>query len=72
MKIRFEFDGKVLEYEKRPMRSSRFRTICKLIAAGIYGCTVAAVASICGITGLLIVAVVTVLAGAGYVATTTF
>lgn len=66
MKLHLEVDGKVFEYERQPMRSSRFRALCKLAAAGIYAGMVAAVAQICGIPGLGLVAVVTILAGAGY------
>lgn len=66
MKIHLEVDGKVFEFDRRPMRSSRFRALCKLAAAGIYAGMVAAVASICGFPGLAVVAVVTVLFGAGY------
>lgn len=66
MKIRLEVDGKVFEYERRPMKAERFRALCKLAAAGIYAGMVAAVASICGFPGLAVVAVATLLCGAGY------
>lgn len=63
MKLHLEVDGKVFDFD---MRASWFRAICKLCAAGIYAGMVAAVAQICGMPGLGLVAVVTILAGAGY------
>ena len=66
MRLHVEYKGRVCDYETRPMRSSRFRVLCRLAAAGIYGCTVAATASTCGLPGLLTVAGATLLFGAGY------
>lgn len=63
MKFHLEVDGKVFEFD---MRASWFRAICKLFAAGIYAGMVAKVAMVCGIPGLIVVAVITVLCGAGY------
>ncbi len=65
MKLHLGVDGKVFEYERRPMRSSRFRAICGLFSAGIYAGMVATVASICGMPGVIAVAVVTTLFGLG-------
>lgn len=70
MKLHLEVDGKVFDFDRRPMRSGRFRALCKLAAAGIYAGMVAAVASICGFPGLVVVAVVTLLCGAGYIMAT--
>lgn len=67
MRLRVEIDGRLLEYETRPMRASRFRAICNLCAAGIYALMVVKVASICGLAGVSVVAGVTVLFGAGYI-----
>lgn len=64
MKLHLEVDGKIFEYEKKPMRASRFRALCMLFSAGIYAGMVIGVASICGLPGVITVAIVTVLAGA--------
>lgn len=69
MKVHLEVDGKVFDFERRPMRTERFRAICKLFAAGIYAGMVAAVASICGVVGLFVVGAVTFFVGAGYLMT---
>lgn len=61
MKLKLELDGKVLEYEQRPMRSSRFRALCALAAAGFYCGMVAAVANACGLPGLAVVGIATFL-----------
>lgn len=37
MKIRFDVDGKVFEYEKEPMTPERFKVVCKLAGAAIGG-----------------------------------
>lgn len=61
MKIRFERNGNVLEYECQPMKEGRFRALCALMAAGVYAGMVAAVAALCGLPGLVVVGVVTFL-----------
>lgn len=37
MKIRFDLDGKIFEYEKEPMTQERFKVVCKLAGAAIGG-----------------------------------
>lgn len=59
MKIRIEHDGDVFEFERRPMRRSRFRALCALAAATLYAGMVIAVTALCGLPGLIAVAVVT-------------
>ncbi|MDE6456427.1 MAG: hypothetical protein K2L38_11110 [Dysosmobacter sp.] len=60
MKIRLERCGVVFEYERQPMKESRFRALCALAAAGVYAGMVAAVTALCGFLGLLVVAIFTV------------
>lgn len=36
MKIRLERGGTVFEYERQPMKESRFRVLCALAGAGVY------------------------------------
>ena len=59
MKIRFERDGTVFEFERQPLPESRFKTVCALAAAGIYAGMVVGVAAICGLYGVVAVGVVT-------------
>lgn len=62
MKIRLERGGVVFEYERQPMKESRFRALCALAAAGVYVWgMVAAITALCGFLGLLVVAIFTVL-----------
>lgn len=37
MKIKFDFGGKVFEFEKEPMMQERFSAVCKLAGAAIGG-----------------------------------
>lgn len=37
MKIRFEVDGRVFEYQREPMSPERFSIVCKLVGAAIGG-----------------------------------
>ena len=37
MRIRFERDGTVLEYETKPMSPERFKAVCVLVGAAIGG-----------------------------------
>lgn len=37
MKIRFEVDGQVFEYQQEPMSPERFSIVCKLAGAAIAG-----------------------------------
>ncbi|MEY8262152.1 hypothetical protein AALA80_17700 [Oscillospiraceae bacterium 50-60] len=66
MKIRFEHNGTVFEFESRPMKEGRFRALCLLAAAGVYAGMVAAVAALCNVPGLVLLlvgtAVVTIIA----------
>lgn len=61
MKIRLERRGTVFEYERQPMKESRFRVLCALAAVGVYAGMVAAITALCGFLGLLVVAIFTVL-----------
>lgn len=53
MKIRLEVDGKVFEYERHPMRSSRFRALCRLGMAAILGTVLIAALKIVGVPALI-------------------
>lgn len=61
MRIRFERGGVVLEYERKPMKESRFRVLCALAAAGVYAGMVAAIAKLCGLPGVISVGIGTIL-----------
>lgn len=61
MRIRFERGRVVLEYEHKPMKEGRFRTLCVLAAAVVYAGMVAAVAALCGLPGVIAVGVGTVI-----------
>lgn len=54
MKIRLERGGTVFEYERQPMKESRFRVLCALAAAGVYAGMVIGVTRLCGDFGLLL------------------
>lgn len=66
MKLRLEVDGRVFEYERRPMRSSRFHALCALAAGALYVSLVWVVAALCGLLGVLVVAFATILIAAGF------
>lgn len=55
MKIRFEQNGVVFEYEHQPMKESRFRVLCAFAAAGVYAGLVIGVTALCGAPGLFLV-----------------
>ena len=59
MKLHFERNGIVFDYELTPMKESRFRTLCVLAAGGLYVGLTWVVASLCGIHGLILLAVAT-------------
>ena len=59
MKIRLERDGTVFEFERQPLPDSRFKAVCGLVAAGIYAGMVVGIAALCGLLGVITVAVVT-------------
>lgn len=61
MKIRFERGGVVFEYARQPMPERRFRALCALAAAGVYVSMVIAVAALCGLPGVIVIGVGTVL-----------
>lgn len=61
MKIHFERGDAVLEYELKPMKEGRFRTLCSLAAAGIYAGMISAVAALCGLPGVVAVGFGTIL-----------
>lgn len=54
MKIRLERGGVTFEYERQPMKESRFRVLCALAAAGGYAGLVIGVTKLCGGFGLLL------------------
>lgn len=58
MKIRLEKDGTAFEYEKSPMPEHRFKAVCFLIAAVVYGWMLVQVAALCGIVGVVAVSVI--------------
>ena len=62
MRIRFEHNGTVFEYERKPMPEGRFKAVCGIAAAGVYAGMVWAVAALCGGFGVLVVAAVTLFA----------
>ena len=63
MRVRFEKDGAVFEFERRPLPVHRFRSVCLLALAGLYCGMVVGVAALCGVTGIGVVAFGTILAG---------
>ena len=54
MRIRFERDGTIVEFERHPLPYSRFKAMCAIAAAGIYAGMVTAVTALCGAFGLLL------------------
>lgn len=54
MKIRLERGGVTFEYERQPMKESRFRVLCAFAAAGVYAGLVIGVTALCGSFGLLL------------------
>lgn len=61
MRVRLEKDGTVFEFERRPMPERRFQTLCLLGALGLYGGMMVGVAALCGIPGVGVLAVSTLL-----------
>lgn len=61
MRIRFEHNGTAFEFERRPMPEHRFKALCLLAAGGMYSGIAIGVAQLCGVFGLLILAIATVL-----------
>ena len=61
MKIRLERNGTVFEFERQPMKEGRFRVLCLLGAGVRYAGMVGAVAALCGLPGLFVIAVASVL-----------
>jgi len=62
MKLKLDLHGVTVEYERAPMPEHRFRALCLLAAAGMYGGMVAGVAALCGFLGVAAVGVATLLA----------
>ena len=56
MKIRFEHNGTIFEYERKPLPESRFKALCAVAEAGIYAGIVVAAMKMCGVFGLLLAA----------------
>lgn len=61
MKIRFERNGTVFEYEYQPMKEGRFRALCAIVGAAVYAGLVIGIAALCGGFGLLLALFGTVL-----------
>lgn len=64
MKIRLERDGVTFEFERQPLPEARFKAVCGLSAAGIYAGMVVGVAALCGLPGVITVAVATAVVAA--------
>lgn len=62
MKLKLDFHGIIVEYEKRPMQEGRFRRLCSLASAALYVGLAIGVTRLCGFLGLLVIAVVTLIA----------
>lgn len=60
MRIRLEHNGTVFEFERKSIPKGRFRALCALAAAGVYAGMVAAITALCGVPGLVIVLIGTV------------
>lgn len=58
-RVKIDLCGIVFEYERPPMPEHRFKALCLLSAAGIYGGMVAKVAALCGTVGVAVVGVAT-------------
>ena len=56
MKMRFERNGTVFEYEHQPMKEGRFRALCAIAGAAVYAGLVIGTAALCGDFGLLALA----------------
>lgn len=63
MKLRFDIRGVVVEYERPPMPEHRFRTVCLLVAGGLYVGMVCGVAALCGAVGVGVIALATFFIG---------
>ena len=59
MRIKLDLHGVAFEYERPRMPERRFRALCLLAAAGIYGGVTVAVAALCGLPGVGLIAVLT-------------
>lgn len=55
MKIRFERNGVVFEYERKPMPQERFKAVCAIAGAAVYAGLVIGVAALCEAPGLFLV-----------------
>lgn len=61
MRIRLEHDGTAFEFERNPMSERRFRAMCSIAAAGLYVGLTIGVTALCGVPGLLVLSVVTLI-----------
>lgn len=59
MRIKLEYHDITFQLERQPLPESRFRAVCGLAAAGIYAGMAVGVAALCGLPGVVAVAVVT-------------
>lgn len=64
MKIRFERGDTAFEVEKDPMPPERFKAFYALAGAGVYAGMVIGVAALCGVFGVLLALLGTVLVAA--------
>lgn len=60
MKLHFERDGTVFEYELKPMKEGRFRALCSIAGGCLYVWLTWVITSRCGLWGLIPLAFVTV------------
>lgn len=61
MKIRFERNGVVFEYERKPMPQERFKAVCAIAGAAVYAGLVIGVAALCGGFGVVAMMCLTVI-----------
>ncbi len=65
MKIRIEKHGGgfTVSIDRTPLPENRFKAVCAIAAAGVYTGMVIASAVLCGLSGLIVVGVVTTIVG---------
>lgn len=68
MKIKFERDGTVFEFERQPLPESRFKAVCGFAAAGVYVGLALGAAVLCGVQGLVAVVVAAAVVAVFYAA----
>lgn len=66
MKIRIEkhsSGGFTVSIDRPPLPERRFKTVCAIAAAGVYAGMVIGAAALCGLSGLIVLGVVTTIVG---------